>query len=572
MNLFSLNSIIQSIPDNQWVMIQNVESLILISAGGSINYDFALAGQMAETPLLIEYPIFKSLLKTFSHPLSRCRLIRLASGKHLLTENSFHRFRRQLVYLALQAESSVLEIETESVVLSALTPYSFSGKLSHSIHNTSLNYAFYLQIELSLTITDNAQYLEPYYLDILTPKLFSSLLITLKDDLNNSPLALDKIQQLTIVIEKLIQDWETVFVNFGNSWNSELYYQDIILQISRTFNDYVNYLSEIGKQTVTIIESMFKTVNRGKTRRHFSRYLFAKRLPLPTVNDCPLFNKPIFIVSTPRAGSTLLFETLAQFPQLWTTGEENHELIEDIASLHPSAHDFKSNRLTADDVNESIVNELKQRFVRQLQNRDGENYLKLDKNKRPLSIRFLEKTPKNALRIPFFKAIFPDALFIYLYRDPEENISSLLEGWRSLQFIAYRQLPQWQHQQWSFFLPENWQTLHSAALVEIAAYQWQYCNDIIVNDLYHLSTNDWCAISYQELINHPQLTLNRLADFAGLALDKTIDQLFVEKLPISRLTLSNPAQNKWRRHSVELQQVLTKLKIPNSVFDNVQRR
>ena len=48
----------------------------------------------------------------------------------------------------------------------------------------------------------------------------------------------------------------------------------------------------------------------------------------------------------------------------------------------------------------------------------------------PGALRFLEKTPKNALRVPFFARIFPDARFIFLWRDPRENIASIMQAWR----------------------------------------------------------------------------------------------------------------------------------------------
>jgi hypothetical protein len=48
------------------------------------------------------------------------------------------------------------------------------------------------------------------------------------------------------------------------------------------------------------------------------------------------FDRPVFIVSTPRSGSTLLFETLAQAPSLFTVGDESHGLIERIRALSPA--------------------------------------------------------------------------------------------------------------------------------------------------------------------------------------------------------------------------------------------
>ncbi len=59
----------------------------------------------------------------------------------------------------------------------------------------------------------------------------------------------------------------------------------------------------------------------------------------------PALVQPLIIVSAPRAGSTLLFETLAHFPDLWTIGEESHEIIEGIPELHPVAHGYLSDRL-----------------------------------------------------------------------------------------------------------------------------------------------------------------------------------------------------------------------------------
>ncbi len=60
---------------------------------------------------------------------------------------------------------------------------------------------------------------------------------------------------------------------------------------------------------------------------------------------------------------------------------------------------------------------------------------------RPDRIRRLEKTPKNALRIPFFEQIFPDARYIFLWRDPRENLSSIIEAWRSGRWKTYNGLP-----------------------------------------------------------------------------------------------------------------------------------
>jgi hypothetical protein len=46
------------------------------------------------------------------------------------------------------------------------------------------------------------------------------------------------------------------------------------------------------------------------------------------------FDRPVFIVSSPRSGSTLLFETLARWRNVYTVGGESHGLIQTIDGLH----------------------------------------------------------------------------------------------------------------------------------------------------------------------------------------------------------------------------------------------
>src|SRR3546814_5382774 len=68
--------------------------------------------------------------------------------------------------------------------------------------------------------------------------------------------------------------------------------------------------------------------------------------------------------------------------------------IEGIPALDPARRDFDSNRLLARDADDEVVAQLRQRFLAQLR----------DRERRPpvpaTRVRMLEKTPKNALRIP----------------------------------------------------------------------------------------------------------------------------------------------------------------------------
>ena len=88
----------------------------------------------------------------------------------------------------------------------------------------------------------------------------------------------------------------------------------------------------------------------------------AQGLTRPPVRD-PVFDRPIFIVSTPRSGSSLLFETLAKAPTLFTIGGESHRLMESIPALTPAAQGWASNRVTPRDVPPETVALLRERFA-----------------------------------------------------------------------------------------------------------------------------------------------------------------------------------------------------------------
>jgi uncharacterized protein (TIGR03032 family) len=261
-----------------------------------------------------------------------------------------------------------------------------------------------------------------------------------------------------------------------------------------------------------------------------------------------LFARPVFIVASPRSGTSLLFETLAWSPDLWTIGGESHALIEGIEGLHPASRNWESNRLTAADATPETVRLLEERFVEAVHDRDG---------KRPdagaRGLRLLEKTPKNSLRVPFLAAAFPDALFVYLYRDPRETISSMLDAWKSGRFVTYPELPGWPGPlPWSHLLVPGWRELGGRPLAEIVARQWRTAIGVLLDDLEALPADRWCVVSYDRLIAEPTTEIGRLCDIAGLAWDREL----TAPLPLSRHTLTSPEPDKWRHNAAKLEPVM----------------
>lgn len=264
------------------------------------------------------------------------------------------------------------------------------------------------------------------------------------------------------------------------------------------------------------------------------------------------FAHPVFILAAPRSGSTLLFETLMQSAELWTIGDESHDVFETIPELRPG-QGVTSNRLTSREATRAVVTNLHRNFLVLLRNRAGLPYLPQAKKIGP--VRMLEKTPKNALRVPFLNAGFPDSLFIYLYRDPRENISSIMEAWRSGRFVTYRDLLG-KNRHWSLLLPPEWPSVNGHSLESIAAYQWKMANKYILDDLGKLAPERWTATSYQALLSQPEAEFQRLFDFIGIPMDEHVLRLIRGELPLSRFTLTPPEKGKWRKNGQALARVL----------------
>lgn len=258
------------------------------------------------------------------------------------------------------------------------------------------------------------------------------------------------------------------------------------------------------------------------------------------------FDRPVFIVSPPRSGSTLLFETMVQSPTAWSIGGESHRVIEQIPSLNPIAVNFDSNRIEAAKATPMTVAELTHGFFGQVRDRDGHR-AKADAT----DLRFIEKTPKNALRVPFFAAAYPDSSFIVLYREPRDVLSSMLDAWRSKNFVTYPRLPGWIGDPWSLLLTPGWQSWIGKPLHEIVAQQWRSVIDVLLDDLEQLDPARFAVSDYTALLSDPTAELRRLCQFAGLAWDRDLSAL-----PLSRHTLTPPDPNKWKRNEALLAQMM----------------
>ena len=137
----------------------------------------------------------------------------------------------------------------------------------------------------------------------------------------------------------------------------------------------------------------------------------------------------IFLISQPRAGSTLLQRILSGHSDI-------HTIAEPWIMLYP-LYALKNNGLLAE-FDSNLARQGLEDFVSQVPE-GQELYFKalrkmgLTLYNRALEVSgkrfFLDKTPRYHLIIPELKKVFPDAKFIFLLRNPLAVLSSTLKTW-----------------------------------------------------------------------------------------------------------------------------------------------
>lgn len=257
--------------------------------------------------------------------------------------------------------------------------------------------------------------------------------------------------------------------------------------------------------------------------------------PLSLVVHAQPPERPILLVGCPRSGTTALLELLLRSPELRSIHNEGHILWQ--PHHHPSDRGWDSDRLDAEDVSER-----------------ERAYIYLAIRMFARGPRFVDKTPESCLRIPYLLELFPDAAFVFLHRRPEDNVSSLIEGWKARpRFVTYR-LPErleglgpLSGDKWSFTLIPGWRELRGAPLEEICARQYVACNEAVLEARDSIDPSRWHALAYEELVSAPVEATRRLFERLELRFGAPVEQQARALLDTPSFTsLTSPRADKWR--------------------------
>lgn len=195
---------------------------------------------------------------------------------------------------------------------------------------------------------------------------------------------------------------------------------------------------------VAQIDCDFFGISKKKTFTRFISYLFYEGRPLTTkgqwINPFVFFlyrvqsllpfekkvESPVFIVGTGRSGTTILGVTLGMHKDVGFLNEPKaawayaypHEDV--IGSYNQNAAFYSLNE---HDVTPEVKRRIKKIYG---------HYLRVAN-----SSKLVDKYPELIFRVPFVRQIFPDAKFIFLFRDGYDTCSSIC-NWSRRLGITYR--------------------------------------------------------------------------------------------------------------------------------------
>ncbi len=249
-------------------------------------------------------------------------------------------------------------------------------------------------------------------------------------------------------------------------------------------------------------------------------------------------SKPIIIVGAERSGKTLLFSILANHPRLywlsnldslWPTGTIPITLARRILSLRKVDHSYIAVPGTRSRVRGRFPpSECTAYWKRVFGWGDEENYLIEDDcadegnlttglgksliHDLGLRIflsgkeRLLVEQAGFSLKIPFFNALFPDAIFLHVIRNPFENHDSIVR----VKLASDQKL-------WGVKIP-GWRQLVDADPSTQAALQLESVLRIIDEDIVKIQDSEtrFMRIRYEHLVSTPQATIQSVLDFCHL--------------------------------------------------------
>jgi hypothetical protein len=260
-------------------------------------------------------------------------------------------------------------------------------------------------------------------------------------------------------------------------------------------------------------------------RRYYPRLARRRRLTSRRVRASilPAIRRPIFVVGAARSGTTFLGDCMGHLPEV---------------SYH---HEPPATKAAGRYVYERLWGYRRSRwFFRSV-------YAWLLRVELDGDLRLCDKTPTNALLIPFLDRAFPDGQFIHIVRDGRDAAASLLhQPWlrADTATTGKREPGGYLHGPWApwWVEPDRRDEFESTSDVHRMIWAWRRYTEAGIRDGRALPANRYLEIRYEELARDPNPVGARILDFLGI--HRTASRsAFLEALR----RVSDSSLGNWRR-------------------------
>ncbi len=234
---------------------------------------------------------------------------------------------------------------------------------------------------------------------------------------------------------------------------------------------------------------------------------------------------PVFLFSLPRSGSTLLQRVLMSHSQVASVAEPWLMLPFCYANKPKGALTEYSHNVSCDAIED---------FIDNLPNKEVDYYEALGdfasmlyrKQCKCNEVYFLDKTPRYYLIISEILKAFPDAKFIFLFRNPVHVMSSMMQTWSNGNFR------------------------------KMYAYERDlYLGPGALSEGYELLGNRALAVQYEQFVLNPQEHLIKICDYLDIDVEEQMLESFSNQNTNGRMgdptgvkeysTISSASLKKW---------------------------
>ena len=187
---------------------------------------------------------------------------------------------------------------------------------------------------------------------------------------------------------------------------------------------------------------------------------------------------------------------------------------------------------------------------------------------RPLMI----KTPSNAYRLDFFRALWPSARLrvLHLTRNAAASINGLYDGWRypegfhahrldvPLEIAGYSERRPWGRWWWQYDLPPGWTDWTRAPLEGVCGFQWRSAHQHTLAWLAAHPEVEHLQVRFEDLVastESARRTVDRVVGWLGIAADAALHNSTVLAMP-PVMSTDQPRQRRWFEKAALLEPVL----------------